>query len=107
LKAKKYRSTAEIISFDDAQLPSGIFGKSHESLWLTAIKEDEITEFDVHALLAQAKKLKTKTINKIIIGLGTIERNARLLAKESQVSTWDIRSINHLFDYFGKPRIVK
>lgn len=96
-----------IVSFDDSQLKVGIFGRSHEGLWLAAIKEDGISEQDINALLTQAKKLKAKTINKIIIGLGTIERNARLLAKESHVATWDIRQINNLFDYFGKPRIVK
>ena len=97
----------KIISFDDTNLKIGIFGKAQDSLWLAAIKEDGINEHDVNEFLKSLKRFKHKTINKIIIGLGDIERNARLLAKESHIITWDIASINNLFDLYGKPRIIK
>lgn len=97
----------KIISFDDTNLKIGIFAKAHDSLWLAAIKEDGIKEHDVNEFLATSKKFKHKIINKVIISLGDIDRNAKLLAKESRIMTWDIASLNNLFDLFGKPRIIR
>jgi hypothetical protein len=97
----------KIISFDQTNLQVGIFGKTEECLWLAAIKEDGINEHDVNEFLMASKKFKHKVINKVIIGLGETERNARLLAKESNISTWDATCINNLLDLYGKPRIIK
>jgi hypothetical protein len=97
----------KIVHFENTDLKIGIFAKAQDSLWLAAIKEDGIQEHDVNEFIQTAKKFKHKTINKLILCLGDIERNARLLAKESHVLTWDIASINHLLDLHGKPRIIK
>lgn len=96
-----------IVHFENADLKVGIFAKSQECLWLAAIKEEGILEHDVTEFIQTAKKFKHKTINKVIICLGDIERNARLLAKESHIATWDLASINSLLDLYGKPRIIK
>lgn len=96
-----------LISFDTTDLKIGIFGKAQDSVWLAAIKEDDINERDINDFMLIAKKFKHRVLNKVIIGLGPIERNARLLAKESRIATWDIASVNNLCDVFGKPRIVK
>lgn len=95
-----------IIHFEDKDLRLGIFGKTQKDLWLAAIKEDAIREHDVRVFDQWANKYKEKSIRKIIIGLGHFERNARLLAKESHISTWDLSHINHLLDMYGKPRII-
>ncbi len=97
----------KIITFDESHLKIGIFGKAQDSMWLAAIKEDGIKEQDVNEFIQSLKKFRYKTINKIMIGLGDVERNARLIAKESSILTWDIANINNLFDIFGKPRIIK
>ena len=96
-----------MVSFDESNLKIGLFGKTHDSLWLAAIKEDGINEQDVHDFIASSKKFKHKIINKLIIGLVNVERNAKLLAKESHVMMWDVASINNLFDLYGQPRIIK
>ncbi|HAJ56219.1 MAG TPA: hypothetical protein DCL35_00425 [Candidatus Omnitrophica bacterium] len=98
----------KIIRFENTDLKIGLFAKSQDSLWLAAIKEDGIDEKDVNEFLQSIKRFKHgKTVNKLIICLGGIERNARLLAKESQILTWDIANINSLMDIYGKPRIIK
>jgi hypothetical protein len=97
----------KIIGFENTDLKIGIFAKAQDSLWLAAIKEDGIGEHDVNEFIQTTKKFKHKTINKLIICLGDIERNARLLAKESQILTWDIANINSLMDLYGKPRIIR
>lgn len=97
-----------IVRFENTDLKIGLFAKSQDSLWLAAIKENGIDEKDVNEFLQSVKKFKHgKTINKIIICLGDIEHNARLLAKESQILTWDIANINNLMDIYGKPRIIR
>ena len=95
----------KIVSFDNAHLKMVIFGRALDSLWLTAIKEGSINEQDVNEFILNTKKFKHKVTNKIIVGLGGIDRNAKLLAKESSVMTWDISCLNNLFDLYGKPRI--
>ena len=97
----------KMISFDQSSLRTGIFGKTQGHFWITAIKEDGITEHDVNEFINMAKSFKQKTVQKILIGLGDIERNARLLAKESSIATWDIENLNSLFDIYGKPRIIR
>lgn len=98
----------KIVHFDSARLKLGLFGKSSDNLWLAALKEDGIQEQDINEFIQGCQKFgPQKTIQKIIIGLGDIERNARLLAKESHIMTWDIAHINHLFDLYGKPRIIR
>ncbi len=97
----------KLIHFENKDLKVGIFAKAQDSLWLAAIKESGIAEQDVNEFIQSAKNFKHKTINKIIISLGNIERNARLLAKESHILTWDIANINCLMDLYGKPRIIK
>jgi len=95
----------KIVSFDNAHLKMVIFGRALDSLWLAAIKEGSINEQDVNEFILNTKKFKHKATNKIIVGLGGIDRNAKLLAKESSVMTWDISCLNNLFDLYGKPRI--
>jgi len=95
----------KIVSFDNAQIKMVILGRALDSLWIAAIKEGSISEQDVNEFILNTKKFKHKVTNKIIVGLGGIDRNAKLLAKESSVITWDISCLNNLFDLYGKPRI--
>ncbi|HQP91591.1 MAG TPA: hypothetical protein PLU24_02850, partial [Candidatus Omnitrophota bacterium] len=97
----------KIVHFENPDLRVGIFAKAQDSIWLAAVKEEGLNEHDVNEFIQSAKRYKHKTINKLILCLGDIERNARLLAKESHILTWDIASINNLMDIYGKPRIVK
>jgi hypothetical protein len=97
----------KILRFENSNLKIGLFGKSQNRWWLTAIKEDGINEQDVNEFILLSKKFKNKVIQKVIIGLGEIERNAHLLAKESRIMTWDIGSLNNLLDLYGQPRIIR
>ena len=40
-------------------------------------------------------------------GIDDIDPNARLIAKEAKINTWDMSLINSLLDIYDKPRIVK
>jgi hypothetical protein len=95
-----------LLRFEGSDLTCGIFGRAHDDVWLAAAKPSGIEEKDVTALLKEAHKLKHKTIHKILVGLGGFERNARLLAQESKIATWETGHINNLLDLFGQPRII-
>lgn len=97
----------KMISFDQSSLRIGILGKTQGNFWIAAIKEEGITEHDVNEFISMARSFKQKSVQKILIGLGDIDRNARLLAKESSISTWDLENLNSLFDIYGKPRIIR
>lgn len=97
----------KLITFENSNLRVGIFGKTQDNLWIAAIKEDGINEHDVTEFITMARSFKQKKVNKIIIGLGEIDRNAKLLAKESRIATWGIENINDLLELYGKPRIIK
>lgn len=107
---KKFRLLSfkelRVVHFEDKELSLGIFGKTQQDLWLAAIKGDDIREHDVRVFDQWANKYKEKSVQKIMIGLGDFERNARLLAKESRIATWDISHVNCLLDMYGKPRII-
>lgn len=108
---KKFQLNAfkelKLITFENSNLRVGIFGKTQDNLWIAAIKEEGINEHDVTEFIAMVKSFKQKKVNKIIIGLGEIDRNAKLLAKESRIATWGIENINNLLEVYGKPRIIK
>ncbi len=95
-----------LLRFDETDTCVGIFGKAQDVQWLAAVKNGGIEECDVNALIKEAGKFNPKTIQKILIGFGPVERNAKLLAKEFHVLTWDIAHVNNLLDLFGQPRIV-
>lgn len=97
----------KIVRFDNASIKLGIFGTAQDCFWLAAIKEDGIREGDISEFIQSSKKFKHKSINKVIIGLSDIDRNARLLAKESRIITLDLTHVNNLFDLYGKPRIIR
>ncbi|MFH1690946.1 MAG: ATP-binding protein [Candidatus Omnitrophota bacterium] len=97
----------KIVRFDNTNIKLGIFGKSQDCFWLAAIKEDGIKEGDISEFIQSSKKFKQKSINKVMIGLSDIDRNAKLLAKESRIITLDLAHVNSLFDIYGKPRIIR
>ncbi len=95
-----------LVRLEESDACVGIFGKADDVQWLAAVKNGGIEERDVNALLKEAGKLGAKTVQKICIGFGPVERNAKLLAKEFRVLTWDIAHVNNLLDLFGQPRII-
>lgn len=111
LDRKKFRLSTfkelKILNLDFPDLKIGVYGKSNDSLWLAAIKENGLNETDVNNFLQLTKKFANKTIIKLMISLGDIDRNAKLLAKESRISTLDTNSVNSLLDLYNKPRIIK
>lgn len=81
--------------------------KNQNKLWVCGIKENGIMEEDVLKFKQDCAKFKDKAQRKIIIGLDGIEMNAKLLAKQEKIWTWNLRDLNLLLDLYGQPKIIK
>jgi hypothetical protein len=94
------------LAFNYRCLKDGLLGRSSDSLWIMAIKTDALTEQDIAEFSRECKKYHHKSQRKIIVSLKEIDPNARLRALEEKVWTWDLNSLNQIFDLFSKPRVI-
>ncbi len=81
--------------------------KNQNKFWVCGVKEHAITEEDVLKFKQDCAKFKDKAQRKIIIGLDGIDMNAKLLAKQEKIWTWNLRDLNLLLDLYGQPKIIK
>ena len=74
-----------------------------DTLWITFLKEDMVTEDDVIEFARHIKHNESRIKRKIVIGLSQIDPNARLKALKEKMLIWDRRNVNQLFELYGKP----
>ena len=77
-----------------------------KKLWLCAVKDREVGENDVAEFALRCKKNKDKIHKRLLIALKGIDVNAKLLASEEKIVTWDIDNLNLLFDLYGKQQMI-
>ena len=94
----------EIKAFDDITpcICASLGGKA----WLCRIFDRPIGESDIAEFLRNARSLDSKVERKILIALGDIEDNARLLAKELRMSIWNLDTANLLLRLYGRRGLV-
>jgi len=76
------------------------------SYWIAKIYEKSISENDIIAYVKNVKSLDVKVTSKVIIALGGIDDNSKLLAKELRIAVWDSSAINILLSLYGKKRLI-
>ena len=96
------------LEFENKRVREGILGRSHDSLWILALKKASPTEHDVAAFARECRKYRRyKLQRKIIVTMADeIDTNTRLCALEEKIWTWDINKVNYMLDLFHKPRIM-
>jgi len=96
------------MDFDGDLIKHGFCCQSDSDNWIIGLKDGDITEDCVHEFMHNSKKVmpKEKQIRRLIIGLDKTEVNAKLLAKEEKISTWELSHLNLLLDLYGKPRLI-
>ncbi|MBL7196881.1 MAG: ATP-binding protein [Candidatus Omnitrophica bacterium] len=96
------------LNFDGRYIKRGFFCLSDEECWLIGFKDGDITEDCICEFISESKNIqnKDKSLRRLIIGLDKTEINARLLATEEKITTWDIDHLNVLLDLYGKPRLI-
>jgi hypothetical protein len=95
------------LKFNSGIIKDGIIGRSADYLWIIAVKDDLITDDDINEFARECKKYKSRTQRRIFITPIDIDTNVRLRALEEKIWTWNLNSINLLFDLFNKPAIIK
>jgi len=95
------------LEFNNRNLKEGLIGRSHESLWIVAFKQNLLTEDDVADFAKECKKYRHKLQRKIMVTLqDEIDSNTRLRALEEKVWMWDIHRLNQFLDLFSKPWVI-
>ncbi len=70
-----------------------------------SIAVTELNDQDVELFLTSTCGQK-KPIRRVLVALGGIEQNARLLAQQSRIEIWDSRFLNQLLDFFNLPKLI-
>lgn len=94
------------LEFNIGTLKEGLIGRSSESLWIMAFKEETLTEYDVTEFAKECKKYRHKLQRKIIVTFRDIDTNTRLKALEEKIWAWDLNNLNQILDLFYKPRVI-
>ncbi len=94
------------LQFRSQVLKNGLIGRSNESLWIVAVKQEVLTEEDVLEFSRECRKYRHKLQRKIIVTLKDIDMNTRLRALEEKIWTWDINNLNQILDLYSKPRVI-
>jgi hypothetical protein len=94
------------LEFHSRILKNGLIGRSNESLWLIAVKQDQLNEEDVVEFSRECRRYRHKLQRKIIVTLKDIDTNTRLRALEEKIWTWDINNLNQMLDLYSKPRVI-
>ena len=81
--------------------------RSEGGLWVLAIHAKPLHEEEVRVFLDRCKRSGTKIQKKILIPLKGMDQNARLLAKEARLWTWELPQLNFLFWVHGQESILE
>ncbi len=105
---KEYRlpsfSSVDIKSFENGK--AYILAKALKRYWLVSISPEELKDIDIMEFVEHCKALKLKIKTRLLIASSGIEMNAHLMAKEENIWTWDLDTLNHLLALYGRDGIV-
>lgn len=105
IRLNQFREVKQL-EFNNSRLKEGLIGRSADSLWIMAYKNDFLNEDDIAEFARECKKYGNKLQRKIIITLKDIDENTQLRALEEKILTWDINNLNQILDLFNKPRVI-
>jgi len=111
MRAKKIRLShfreVKPLIFVHCRLHEGLLARSKDTLWIMAIKHDNLTEEDIVDFSNQCQRFRyTKPQRKVIITNDDIHTNVRLKAMEAKILTWNLDDLNFILDLYDRPRIV-
>jgi len=84
-----------------------IVGYLKDKFCLAYLSKEKIDENDILEFIKYGMKYKPNLQRRVILPLGDMDMNARLMAKELKMWIWDLDTINEVFDIFGRQRIVR
>ncbi len=108
MEARKFRCPHFLeIAFRPAQGRfCSLVAKSQRERWVCLIAEEEVQEEDVLGFMEDLKRSRKKVQQKIIVTLGGIDQNAKLMAQSSQIQLWGLRDLNSLLALYDLPKLI-
>ncbi|MFH0855184.1 MAG: hypothetical protein V1869_01505 [Candidatus Omnitrophota bacterium] len=94
------------LQFRSQVFNNGLIGRSSDSLWIVAVKQDLLTEEDIVEFSRECRRYRHKLQRKVIVTLKDIDLNTRLRALEEKIWTWDINRLNQILDLYSKPKVI-
>ncbi len=83
-----------------------VLGRTTQGRWLCQVYREPVTEGDVTGFTEELKQFRRKMQRKVMVALGGIELNAKLMAQEARIQVWDLENLNSLLDLYGKLKII-
>jgi len=83
-----------------------ILGRTSQGRWFCQVFRDVIQEGDVAGFSEELKRFRRKIQRKVMVALGGIELNARLMAQESKIQIWDLENLNAVLDLYGQLKVM-
>ncbi|MBI2870897.1 MAG: ATP-binding protein [Candidatus Omnitrophica bacterium] len=88
----------------DGALP--LTARRGSAYWVGHITNGHTSEAEITHFARELKKSRLPVKRKIIISQRPLDINARLVAKEAKIWTWDLDEINLLLNLYGQPKII-
>lgn len=76
-------------------------------VWVTAVEENFVTQDHMQDFLQACKRSRRNIYRKIFIFINGMHVNAKILAKEKNVWLWDLNTLNHLIQLYGKEKVIR
>lgn len=83
-----------------------LLARGSKERWLCQVTRERVCEEDLHLFLDEWKRMRRKVGRRILIALGGIDQNAKLVAQEAGIQLWDLRFFNALLDLYDLPKII-
>lgn len=83
-----------------------ILGRTEQARWFCQVLREPVTESDVAHFLEELRQSRRKVQRRLMVALGGIELNAKLMAQEAKIQIWDLDNFNALLDLYGKLKVI-
>ena len=83
-----------------------LVGRTSQGRWFCQVFRDNVTEGDVAGFSEELKRFRRKVPRRVMVALGGIDLNAKLMAQEGKIQIWDLENLNTLLDLYGKQKVI-
>ena len=83
-----------------------ILGRTSQGRWFCQVARETLTETDVAGFAEELKRFRRNTQRRIVVALGGMDLNAKLMAQEAKIQIWDLDNFNALLDLYGKLKVL-
>ena len=83
-----------------------MLGRTSQGRWFCQVFRDTVTESDVAGFSEELKRYRRNIARRVMVTLGGIDLNAKLMAQEGKIQIWDLENLNMLLDLYGQRKVL-